>query len=332
MPYFFPEFYKAGSGFDTFFSLAGTEFTFNSFKIAERNKKNKLIPASQAPKEILEKFIKPRPSFLGLDFNKVNIMGILNVTPDSFYDGEQTYKDPDFIKRGIELIEEGLDILDVGGESTRPGAKELPIELEKRRVTNVIKEIKKRFPKLIISIDTRKSEVAKEGLKAGASIINDISGLTFDKEMLSVVSNYGSGICIMHSKGKPEKMQNKPIYENALLDIYDFIEDKVVQAKEAGIPEENIIIDPGIGFGKNLSHNKSLISNLRLFHGLGCPIMIGLSRKTFIGEIVGEPNPSERLGGSIAAMLKAISKGAQIVRVHDVQETKQAIAVWNSLE
>ena len=164
MPYFFPEFYKADSGFDTFFSLAGTEFTFNSFKIAERNKKNKLIPASQAPKEILEKFIKPRTSFLGLDFNKVNIMGILNVTPDSFYDGEQTYKDPDFIKRGIELIEEGLDILDVGGESTRPGAKELPIELVKRRVTNVIKEIKKRFPKLIISIDTRKSEVAKEGL------------------------------------------------------------------------------------------------------------------------------------------------------------------------
>ena len=168
-------------------------------------------------------------------------------------------------------------------------------------------------------------------LKAGASIINDVSGLTFDREILSVASEFGSGICIMHSKGLPENMQNQPSYDNILLDIYDFLEEKLNQAKKAGISEERIILDPGIGFGKSLSHNKTLIKNLSLFHGLGCPVMVGLSRKSFIGEIVGELDPSKRLGGSLAALLTAVSRGAHLVRVHDVNETKQAIEVWNSL-
>ncbi len=331
MQYFFPELLGIVSGLKKPFYLGGTKARFDCFRIVERGKPSKIIPATQVPKKVLEPFVRKRSSALGLDSNKINIMGVLNVTPDSFYDGRKGFKESDFIKKGFDLINAGLDILDVGGESTRPGAKELSVHMEKQRVSNVIREIKKTFPKVIISIDTRKSEVAKAALKAGASIINDISGLTFDKEILSVASEYGSGICIMHSKGLPENMQNQPSYENILLDIYDFLGEKLNQAKKAGISEEKIILDPGIGFGKSLSHNKTLIKNLGLFHGLGCPIMIGLSRKSFIGEIVGELDPSKRLGGSLAALLTAVSRGTHLVRVHDVNETKQAIEVWNSL-
>jgi len=331
MQYFFPDLLGIGSGAKKTFFLGGTKVRFDCFKIVERGKPSKIIPASQAPKKVLEPFIRQRSSAFGIDSNKINIMGVLNVTPDSFYDGRKAFKDSDFVKKGVDLINAGLDILDVGGESTRPGAKELSVNSEKQRVSNVIREIKKKFPKVIISIDTRKSEVAKVALKAGASIINDVSGLTFDREILSVASEFGSGICIMHSKGLPENMQNQPSYDNVLLDIYDFLEEKLNQAKKAGISEERIILDPGIGFGKSLSDNKILIKNLSLFHGLGCPVMVGLSRKSFIGEIVGELDPSNRLGGSLAALLSAISKGAHLVRVHDVNETKQAIEVWNSL-
>ena len=331
MQYFFPELLGIVSGLKKPLFLGGTQVRFDSFKIVERGKPSKIIPASEAPKKILEPFIRQRSSAFGLDFNKINIMGVLNVTPDSFYDGKKGFKDWDFVKKGFDLINAGLDILDVGGESTRPGAKELSVHMEQRRVSNVIRDIKKKFPKLIISIDTRKSEVAKAALKGGATIINDVSGLTFDSEILSVASEFGSGICIMHSKGLPENMQNQPFYENIVLDIYDFLEEKINQAKKAGISEEKIIVDPGIGFGKSLYHNKTLIKNLSLFHGLGCPVMVGLSRKSFIGEIVGELDPSKRLGGSLAALLTAVSRGAHLVRVHDVIETKQAIEVWNSL-
>ena len=330
MQYFFPEFLGIVSGLKKPFFIGGTKVSFDCFKILERGKPSKIIPASQAPKRVLDSFVRQRSSAFGLDTNKINIMGVLNVTPDSFYDGRKGFKDSDFVKKGFDLINAGLDILDVGGESTRPGAKELSVRIEKQRVSSVIREIKKTFPKLIISIDTRKSEVAKEALKAGASIINDVSGLTFDREILSVASEFGSGICIMHSKGLPENMQNQPSYDNILLDIYDFLEEKLNQAKKAGISKERIIVDPGIGFGKSLSHNKALIKNLGLFHGLGCQVMVGLSRKSFIGEIVGELDPSKRLGGSLAALLTAVSRGAHLVRVHDVNETKQAIEVWNS--
>ena len=331
MQYFFPELLGIVSDLKKPLFLGGTKVRFDCFKIVERGKPSKIIPASEAPKKILEPFIRRRSLALGLDFNKTNIMGVLNVTPDSFYDGRKGFKDWDFVQKGFDLIHAGLDILDVGGESTRPGAKELSVHTEKGRVSDVIRDIKKNFPKLIISIDTRKSEVAKAALKGGATIINDVSGLTFDSEILSVASEFGSGICIMHSKGLPENMQNQPSYDNIVLDIYDFLEEKINQAKKAGISEEKIIVDPGIGFGKSLSHNKALIKNLSLFHGLGCPVMVGLSRKSFIGEIVGELDPSKRLGGSLAALLTVVSRGAHLVRVHDVIETKQAIEVWNSL-
>ena len=331
MQYFFPELRGFVLGQKSPFFLGGTQVGFDSFKIVERGRSTVTIPAMEAPQDILETFIRPRSSIFDLDFNKVNVMGILNVTPDSFYDGKENFKETDFLKKGFDLIKGGLDILDVGGESTRPGAKELPIQMEKDRVSHVIRAIKKIKPKTIISIDTRKSEVAKAGIKAGASFINDVSGTTFDKEILSVASKFGAGICIMHSKGLPENMQSQPHYENILLDVYDFLKEKLNQAKKAGISEEKIIVDPGIGFGKSLYHNKTLIKNLSLFHGLGCPVMVGLSRKSFIGEIVGELDPSKRLGGSLAALLTAVSRGAHLVRVHDVIETKQAIEVWNSL-
>ncbi len=331
MHYFFPELLGIVSGVKKPFFLGGTKVRFDSFKIVQRGKPSEIIPATEAPKEVLEAFIKRRSSALGLDFNKINIMGVLNVTPDSFYDGKENFEDSDFIKKGLDLINSGLDIIDVGGESTRPGAKELSVHAEKKRVSEVIRIIKKTFPKIIISIDTRKSEVAKAALKAGASIINDVSGLTFDRKILSVAAEFGAGICIMHSKGLPENMQNQPSYENVLLDIYDFFEEKLNQVSKAGISEERIIIDPGIGFGKSLSHNKTLIKSLSFFHGLGFPVMVGLSRKSFIGEIVKELDPAKRLGGSLAALLTAISRGAHLVRVHDVSESKQAIEVWNSL-
>ena len=331
MQYFFPELLGIVNGPKAPFLLGGTQVKFDSFKIVERGRSSITIPAVEAPQEVLETFIRPRSSIFDLNFNKVNIMGILNVSPDSFYDGKENFRDTDFVKKGLDLIKGGLDILDVGGESTRPGAKEVPVEIEKHRVSSIIKSIKKITPETIISIDTRKSQVAKAALKGGATIINDVSGLTFDSEILSVASEFGSGICIMHSKGLPENMQNQPSYENIVLDIYDFLEERINQAKKAGISEEKIIVDPGIGFGKSLYHNKTLIKNLSLFHGLGCPVMVGLSRKSFIGEIVGELDPSKRLGGSLAALLTAVSRGAHLVRVHDVIETKQAIEVWNSL-
>jgi dihydropteroate synthase len=332
MKYFFPEACNRDFSTEKFFSVAGTKRTFNSFKVLERNKSYEFIPAVKAPKKVLEKFIKPRMPLFGINFNKTNIMGILNVTPDSFYDAQPTHRGKDFVNKGLGLITDGLDILDVGGESTRPGAKQLSIEEEKNRVVHVVEKIRRHYPQTIMSIDTRKSEVAEAALNAGATIINDVSGFSFDPKMLSLAARYGAGICIMHSKGIPENMQVNPTYDDIMLDIFDFLEEKVLQAVKLGLPFENIIIDPGIGFGKNLVHNKTLLKNLGLFHGLGCPLMIGLSRKSFIGEITRVLDPSERLGGSIAALLKSISMGVQVVRVHDVRQTKQAIEVWNALE
>ena len=266
---------------------------------------------------------------MGLNFDNTLVMGVLNVTPDSFYDGEQSFSEKRFVEKGLNLLNAGCCILDVGGESTRPGAKEVASSIEIERVIGVIKKIKQSAPSAMISVDTRKAIVAEKALQAGASIVNDISAGSFDKKMFNVVAKYKAGICLMHSQGLPENMQDSPYYENVLLDIYDYLEEKITEAERKGISREKIIIDPGIGFGKSLNDNLEIIKKVSLFHGLGCPLMLGLSRKSFIGEIIRERLPAGRLVGSIAAMLETLRNGVHILRVHDVKETVDAIKVWN---
>ncbi len=332
MQYFFPEINNLQGREENFFTIYGGNIIFNSFRVVERNKSSRVISTSEVTKEFLSRFTSKPTSTLGLNFETPLVMGILNVTPDSFYDGEEYFSEKQFVEKGLALLKNGCSILDVGGESTRPGATEVKSSRELERVVGVIKKIKKSVPSAMISVDTRKALVAEKALQSGASLVNDISAGSFDKKMFNVVAKYKAGICLMHSKGLPEDMQNKPYYDNVLLDIYDYFEMKIAEADSEGIPKEKILIDPGIGFGKSLSHNIKIIKKAGLFLGLGCPIMIGSSRKSFIGEIIGETLPSERLAGSIAAMLVTLSKGVNIVRVHDVKETVDAMKIWNILK
>ena len=329
MQYFFPELNYIQGGTEHFHTIKGGNAVFNSFRVIERDKGSKVISTSEVKKEFLNRFILKPNSTLRLNFDTPLVMGILNVTPDSFYDGEQSFSENQFVEKGLALLKTGCCILDVGGESTRPGANEVAPSVEIERVAGVVKKIKKSAPSGIISVDTRKAIVAERALQAGASIVNDISAGGFDKKMFGVVAKYKAGICLMHSQGLPEFMQDKPHYDNVLLDIYDYLKEKIIEAESAGISRKRIIIDPGIGFGKNFSHNLEIIKKACLFLGLGCPLMIGLSRKSFIGEIISERMPSARLSGSIAAMLKIVSNGVNIVRVHDVKETVDAMKVWS---
>ena len=329
MQYFFPEINALQSGKEHLHTMYGRGTIFNSFRVIERNKDAKVISTSEVKKDFLNRFILKPNSTLGLNFETPVVMGILNVTPDSFYDGECSFSEKQFVEKGLRLLQNGCDILDIGGESTRPGAIEVPVGEEIERVVGVITKIKNCSPSALISVDTRKANVAEKALQAGASIVNDISAGSFDEKMFGVVAKYKAGMCLMHSQGLPENMQNKPHYENVLLDIYDYLKEKIAEAESTGISRKRIIIDPGIGFGKSFSHNMEIIKKASLFLGLGCPLMIGVSRKSFIGEIISERLPSARLSGSIAAMLKIVSNGVNIVRVHDVKETVDAMKVWN---
>ena len=329
MQYFFPEINALQSGKEHLHTMYGRGTIFNSFRVIERNKDAKVISTSEVKKDFLNRFILKPNSKLGLNFETHVVMGILNVTPDSFYDGECSFSEKQFVEKGLRLLQNGCDILDIGGESTRPGAIEVPVGEEIERVVGVITKIKNCSPSALISVDTRKANVAEKALQAGASIVNDISAGSFDKKMFNVVAKYKAGICLMHSQGLPENMQDSPYYENVLLDIYDYLEAKITEAERKGISREKIIIDPGIGFGKSLNDNLEIIKKVSLFHGLGCPLMLGLSRKSFIGEIIRERLPAGRLVGSIAAMLETLRSGVHILRVHDVKETADAIKVWN---
>ena len=331
MEYFFPEINYGRRGFEKFHTIYGGTTAFNSFRVIQRNKKPRVISTSEVKEEFLKRFTSKPTSILGLSFEKPAIMGILNVTPDSFYDGEKFFTEKQFVEKGLHLLKTGCAVLDVGGESTRPGAKEVSSAVEIERIMGVIKKIKKSVPSAIISVDTRKSFVAEKALEAGASMVNDISAGSFDKEMFEVVAKHRAGICLMHSQGLPENMQNKPHYDEILLDLYDYFEEKIAEAQSKGIPREKIVIDPGIGFGKKLHHNLEILNKISLFLGLGLPVMIGISRKSFIGEIISEREPSERLIGSVAAMLTTLNRGVNIVRVHDVKEAADAIKVWNTL-
>lgn len=266
------------------------------------------------------------------DFTKKTyIMGILNVTPDSFYDGGKYTRVDAAVRRGIELLEEGADIIDIGGESTRPGAEPVSEEEELRRVIPVIEELSKRV-KIPISIDTYKSKVAEEAINAGASIINDISGLRFDRRMPEVAAKYGVPVVLMHIKGTPKVMQQSPHYRYLIPEIIEYLRESIVIAKEAGIDEELLIIDPGIGFGKLPEHNLEIIKNLKEFTKLGKPILIGVSRKSFIGKVLNDAPPEERLEGTMAAVAISVLNGANIVRVHDVAAISKVVKIADAIK
>jgi len=258
-------------------------------------------------------------------------MGILNVTPDSFSDGGRHFDKASAIRRAYEMVEEGADIIDVGGESTRPGSEPVPLQEEIDRTIPVIEEISKKI-KVPVSIDTYKAEVARRALDAGASIVNDISGLRFDPEMPKVVSQYKVPVVIMHIKGMPKDMQANPIYEALIPEITDYFRESIRLAVESGITEDKIIIDPGIGFGKTFDHNLEIIKNLREFTLLEKPLLVGVSRKAFIGKILGDAPVSERLEGSEAAAAISVLNGANIIRVHDVKEMKKVALVADAIK
>jgi len=250
---------------------------------------------------------------------RTHVMGILNVTPDSFSDGGLYLHRDKAVTQALRMEDEGADIIDVGGESTRPGSEAVPVEEEIRRVIPVIEEIAKRV-KVPISIDTYKSRVAELALQAGASIVNDISGLRFDRRMPDVVARYRAGVIIMHIKGTPKDMQKHPTYTALIPEIIDYLREGIMIARKAGIAEEGIVIDPGIGFGKTVEHNLEIIRRLEEFTGLERPILIGPSRKSFIGMTLGGLPVTERLEGTAAAVAIGIFNGANIIRVHDVKE------------
>jgi len=260
---------------------------------------------------------------------KVGVMGILNLSPDSFYDGGRYKTEKEILMRVEQMIKEGADIIDVGGESTRPGADRINWEEEVRRTIPHIKKIKKLFD-IPISIDTYKAKVAKEACEAGAEMVNDISGLRFDPEMPEVVSANKAFLVIMHIKGTPKNMQNNPHYECLMSEIISYLKEGLEIAIRAGIDLKKILVDPGIGFGKTVEHNLFILKNLKELQVLGRPILIGVSRKSFIGKVLDLPL-EERLPGSLAATCVALLGGARIVRCHDVKETRQAVDLVDAI-
>lgn len=266
------------------------------------------------------RFLEFRDRRLNL-LSRTHLMGILNVTPDSFSDGGKFFKLEQAIKQGIKMADEGADIIDVGGESTRPGSEPVPIEEELRRVIPLIEKLTKEI-EAPISIDTYKSRVAKAALDSGASMVNDISSLRFDPEMKNLLAEYKAPVVLMHIQGTPKNMQDDPYYVNLIGEIKAYLEESVRMAKEAGIAEDKIIVDPGIGFGKTAEDNLKILKNLKEFLGLGRPLLIGVSRKSFIGKIL-DLQVEERLEGSLAALAVCIMNGANVLRVHDVKESKR---------
>ena len=300
-----------------------------SSKIIDINSINKLNKVEQIKiKKDLKKITLRRKNFLkNVNFSSPSIMGILNMTPDSFSDGGKFNTKKKSFLHISKMVKCGADIIDVGGESTRPGSKNIDSKVEWKRIKEVIVNFKKKYKKCCLSIDTRKSELMTKSLKYGVDLINDVSGFDYDKNSLSKLKKYNVPKVLHHMKGTPDTMQNNPKYQNVLLDIYDFFEKKINDNRT----EKKFLLDPGIGFGKTLKHNLTLISKISLFHTLGFPVMIGTSRKRFISQISGEYDSKYRTGGTLASVLFLLSQGVQIFRVHDVKEIKQGILVYKKI-
>ncbi len=272
----------------------------------------------------------PALSFAGLRLDHPRLMGIVNVTPDSFSDGGEALSPDAAIARGFALSAEGADIIDVGGESTRPGADPLPVEEELMRVIPVVKALA--AGGLLVSVDTRRARVMAAAIDAGARIINDITALTGDAEALPVVLRTGASAVLMHMQGEPRTMQINPAYGDPVAEVYGWLAGRVDACEAAGIPRERLAVDPGIGFGKNLEHNLAILANLQVYRHLSCALLIGVSRKSFISRLgAGGVPPRDRLAGSLAAGLAAVAAGAHVLRVHDVAATRQALFVSHAI-
>ncbi|MFN7015720.1 MAG: dihydropteroate synthase [Fimbriimonadales bacterium] len=259
------------------------------------------------------------------------VMGVLNATPDSFYDGGRYTTLEAALARAEQMLAEGADILDIGGESTRPGSQPVPEEEEIRRVIPLVEAIASRFPEATLSVDTTKSRVAQLALSAGACIVNDISGATFDPRMLEVTAQAGALIVLMHIKGTPQTMQQNPTYDDVVAEVKATLHAHAQRALQAGIPHERIWLDPGIGFGKTVQHNLQLLRGLPELAALGFPVLVGTSRKSFIGHILGGLPPEERLEGTLATLALAVAWGADIVRVHDVKAAVRTVTVADAI-
>ena len=259
-----------------------------------------------------------------------HLMGIINVTPDSFSDGGQFIDPKRAIEHGMLLVSEGAAILDIGGESTRPGSETVSVDEEITRVIPVIEGLKNCGA--VISVDTRNAATMTAAVKAGATMVNDVTALTHDPKSLSVVAGLGINVCLMHMQGDPKTMQVAPHYENVVEEVYAYLSARIDACRAAGVAQDKIIVDPGIGFGKNLDHNLKLLQNLDKLQSFGVAVLLGVSRKSFISKIMNSNAPDDRLAGSLAAALWGLQQGVQIFRVHDVAETKQAFAVLQSIQ
>jgi dihydropteroate synthase len=279
-----------------------------------------------AIRDALDRITSPRPPIAGLDFRCPLVMCVVNVTPDSFSDGGDFDAPDAAAMQARRLADEGARIADIGGESTRPGAEPVDEAEELRRIVPVLEAL--RGLPVPISIDTRKARVMERAIGLGAAIVNDVSALTHDPAALETAARLGAPVVLMHAQGDPRTMQDAPAYRDVLLDVYDFLDERIAAAEAAGIPRQRLIADPGIGFGKTLQHNLALLSGAGLFHGLGVPLLVGVSRKRMIGAIAGETEPKRRMPGSIGAALGCAAQGVQIFRAHDASATRQALDCW----
>ncbi|MBM3543403.1 MAG: dihydropteroate synthase [Alphaproteobacteria bacterium] len=318
--------------------LAGGPIAFTAAVLIEgtaRNSNRRLFTArslaesrDEGLRALLKRVTAHRSTFAGLALECPLIMGIVNVTPDSFSDGGLYDSKEAAIAHAAELTAAGADIVDIGGESTRPGSDAVNEAEEIARVLPVLEGL--RGLNAVISIDTRKAAVAKAAAKEGAKILNDVSALTYDPSSLTVAAEAGLSLVLMHAQGEPKTMQDNPRYDDVVLEVFDYLEARIEAAEAAGIDRAEIAADPGLGFGKTLAHNLALLANISLFHGLGVPLLIGASRKRFIGGLGQEKERRAREPGSHAAVIAAAAQGAQILRVHDVAGARQTLAVWRA--
>jgi dihydropteroate synthase len=279
-------------------------------------------------RRLLGNLAAPRHDIAGIALDRTRIMGIVNVTPDSFSDGGDFHEADAAAGHARRIVSDGAEFIDIGGESTRPGADAVGEVEELRRIGPVLEGLGD-LP-APISVDTRKASVMRAAIAGGAALINDISALGHDRDALQTVAALGCPVVLMHAKGDPRTMQDDPTYADVLLEVFDFLQARIEAAEAAGIPRRLVLVDPGIGFGKTIVHNLTLLAGIGLFHTLGVPILVGVSRKRFIGAITGQTEPKKRAPGSIGAALAAASQGVQILRVHDVGETRQALDSWQA--
>lgn len=305
------------------YPLAGGWLRFSRVERLSRTAPPEILPAEAAPSDLLARLTAPRRDICGISMANPSLMGIVNATPDSFSDGGAY----DGIAQARLLAGAGADMLDIGGESTRPGAAEVSVTEEIARILPVIGALRDRLP---VSVDTRKAGVARAAVAAGAGLINDVSGFDFDPDLAALVAETGLPVCLMHAQGVPETMQDDPHYGDVLLDVFDALEARVRRAEAAGIARDRIMVDPGIGFGKTRAHNLAILNRIGLYHGLGCAILLGISRKRLIGEVAGMDDPMARGPGTLALMLAAVGQGVQMHRVHDIAAARQALALWRA--